>query len=85
MVGNCSEGLPALGSWCGMKRIDGRCFTAGALLSATFSCTSTVDGPGVDAGVGPVLLRTVSCGAAVSARFLVMLAGEAGGESVDEG
>jgi hypothetical protein len=30
MVGNCSDGRPALGSWCGMKRIDGRCFTAGA-------------------------------------------------------
>lgn len=67
-----------------MKRIEGRCFTAGA-PSAPFSCTSTLDGPGVDAGVGPALLRTVSCGAAVSARFLVMLAGDAGGGSLDEG
>jgi hypothetical protein len=40
---------------------------------------------GVEAGVGPVLLRTVNWGAAVSARFLVMLAGEAGGEPLDEG
>jgi hypothetical protein len=40
-------------------------------------------GRGVDVGVGPVLLRTVSWGAVVSARVLVMvvLAGEAGGES----
>jgi hypothetical protein len=43
------------------------------------------DTGGVDAGVGPVLLRTVSCGAAVSARFLVMLAGDAGGESLEGG
>ena len=42
-------------------------------------------GDGVDAGVGPLLLRTVSCGAAVSARFLVMLGGVVvGGESVEE-
>lgn len=44
-----------------------------------------VDGPGVDAGVGPALLRTDSCGAAVSARFLVMLSGDVGGESLGEG
>lgn len=34
------------------------------------------------AGVGPALLRTVRPGAAVSARFLVMLVGDAGGESL---
>jgi hypothetical protein len=86
IVGNCSEGRPARGSWCGIKRIDGRCFTAGE-PSAPFSCGSTfgVTGiAGVEAGVGPVLLRTVSWGAAVSARFLVMLAGDAGGEPLDD-
>jgi hypothetical protein len=84
MVGNCSEGLPALGSWCGMKRIEGRCFTAGAPPSDPTSGTSALADPGdVDVGVGPALLRTVSCGPAVSARFLVMLAGDVGGESFD--
>jgi hypothetical protein len=84
IVGNWSEGRPARGSWCGIKRIDGRCFTAGA-PSAPFSWASTLGGAGVEAGVGPALLRTVSCGVAISARFLVMLAGDAGGESLDEG
>lgn len=52
--------------------------------SALLSDGSTLaEGPGVDVGVGPVLLRTVSCGAAVSARVRVMLfvMGEAGGET----
>jgi hypothetical protein len=44
-----------------------------------------LDAAGVAAGVGPELLRTVGCGVAVSTRFLVMLAGDAGGESLDEG
>lgn len=86
IVGNCSDGRPARGSWCGIKRIDGWCFTAGASSAPGSSGTSVVvDGPGVDAGVGPALLRTDSCGAAVSARFLVMLSGDAGGESLGEG
>lgn len=67
-----------------MKRIEGRCFTAGA-SSVPFSSASTwagADGPDggvvVDdgaAGVGPGLLRTVNCGVVVSARFLVISAG----------
>lgn len=52
--------------------------------SAPFSGTSTVGGPGT-AGVGPVLLRTVRPGADVSERFLVMLAGVVGGESLGRG
>jgi hypothetical protein len=39
----------------------------------------------VESGVGPELLRTVSCGAAVSARFLVMLEGVVGGQPLDAG
>jgi hypothetical protein len=43
-------------------------------------------GPGVDVGVGPVLLRTWSWGWAVSERVLVMVGfGEVGGESVEGG
>jgi hypothetical protein len=64
-----------------MKRIEGRCLTAGA-PSTPASEASACDSAGVEAGVGPVLLRTVSCGVAVSARFLVMLVGEAGGDSL---
>lgn len=82
MVGNCNEGRPALGSWCGMKRMDGRCFTADA-PSTPLSRASPFDGPADAVGTGPELLRTVSGGWAVSARFLVMLAGDAGGESFE--
>lgn len=85
MVGNCSEGLPALGSWCGIKRIEGRCLFA-AVGSEALSWPSTAGGVGVLVGVGPVLLRTESCGVAVSARVRVIsedcVGGEAGGESV---
>lgn len=84
-VGNCSEGRPALGSWCGIKRIEGRCLTAPALSAPPSACSAVV-GAGAEAGVGPLVLRTVSCGAVVSARVLVMLAGgEAGGDSLAGG
>lgn len=57
-----------------------------AATSAPFSEGSTLGGAGVAAGVGPVVLRTVSCGAAVSARLLVMLVvGEAAGGSLRVG
>lgn len=64
--------------------MEGRCLW-GVEPSAALSLElSRSVGRGVEVGVGPALLRTVSCGAAVSARVLVMLgAGDAGGEAVD--
>lgn len=62
--------------------MEGRCFTAPE-LSAPLSDVSAFAGPGVEAGVGPVLLRTVRFGIAVSVRFLVMSGlGDTGGEWV---
>jgi hypothetical protein len=64
--------------------MEGKCFW-GVEPSVALSLEPSVSaGRGVDVGVGPALLRTVSCGAAVSTRVLVMLgAGDAGGESVE--
>jgi hypothetical protein len=83
IVGKINEGLPARGSWWGMKRTDGRCFTAAP--SAPLS-VSALAGPGVEAGVGPLLLRTWSWGWLDSERVLVMFGGGVwGGESLDCG
>lgn len=72
MVENCSDGLAARGSWWGMKRIEGRCLDA---ASDWATCVPMPAAVGVEAGVGPDWLRTVSVGAAVSARDLVMAEG----------
>lgn len=75
MVEKEREGLAARGSWCMMKRIDGRSFMAGASFGVGWSAAlGTMEGV---AGMGPEWFLTVSCGAAVSARVRVMV-GEGG-------
>jgi hypothetical protein len=62
MAGNVREGRLALGSKCGMKRIDGRFPEPSAAAPAS----------SVEAILGPAFCLTLSTGAAVSARFLVI-------------
>ena len=76
IVGNCREGLPARGSWCGIKRIDGRCLlpfspSTGGVSAA--SMLEVADGGCCVAGMGPDWDRIVGCTAAVSARVRVIV------------
>jgi hypothetical protein len=76
IVGNCSEGLPARGSWCGIKRIDGRCllpFSPSAWVVSAASMLEVADVGCCAAGIGPDWDRTVGCTVVVSARVRVIV------------
>ena len=80
-----SEGLAARGSWCMMKRIEGRSFmeAASAAAAAGLGVLAVLEAMVGVVGTGPEWFLTVSCGAAVSARVRVMVGGRAGGEGVE--
>lgn len=81
MVEKESEGLAARGSWCMMKRIEGRSFIeVGSVAAAELGVLVVLEAMVGVVGTGPEWFLTVSCGAAVSARVRVMMGGEQGGE-----
>lgn len=78
MVEKESEGRAARGSWCMMKRMEGRSFmlVEGSLAGPW---AGALEGMAGVVGTGPEWFLTVSCGAAVSARVRVIATRAAGG------